>query len=341
MGIPLAGYLVSRLGSRRMVVVSILGYAFTLFLIGLSSNIITLGVCLLGYGMCWNFCDIALNTQGIVVERVFGRTIMASFHGVWSLAACLGALLGFVMIVSGISVLYHFTLIATVILVITLISKPYLAEDKDYQEVAHVAENKIPKLSFFKKPEIILLQFGMVGLFALVVESAMFDWSGIYFESVLHLPKSLQIGFLVFMVMMTVGRFLTNYIDRLWGKQRVLQLAGGIIFIGFLSVALLGGMVEGVVGKVFINSFGFMLVGLGISCIVPTIYSLVGEKSATPVSLALTILSGISFIGSLIAPILVGGVTQLFSMQYAYMLIGLLGGMIVVLVSYCKAFRER
>ena len=49
---------------------------------------------------------------------------------------------------------------------------------------------------------------GVVGLFALVVESAMFDWSGLYFESVLQVPKSLQIGFLVFMVMMTVGRFL-------------------------------------------------------------------------------------------------------------------------------------
>ncbi len=340
LGIPLAGYLVSRLGSRKMVQVSILGYALTLFMIGMASNIVVLGICLLGFGMFWNFCDISLNTQGIGVERLFGRTIMASFHGTWSLAACLGALIGFVMIISGISVLYHFTLIATIVLVITLISKPYLVEDKEQKEIMNTPESKVSKLSFFKKPEIILLQFGLAGLFALIVESAMFDWSGIYFESVLHLPKSLQIGFLVFMVMMTVGRFLTNYAYNLWGKQRVLQLAGTLIFAGFLCVALLGGGVDSLWGKVIINSLGFMLVGLGISCIVPTIYSLVGEKSKTPVSLALTILSGISFIGSLIAPLLIGGIAQLFSMQDAYMLIGVLGGIIVLLASYCKAFKE-
>lgn len=59
----------------------------------------------------------------------------------------------------------------------------------------------------FQKPEMLLLQLGLVGLFALIVESAMFDWSAVYFESVVHVPKSLQIGFLVFMIMMATGRF--------------------------------------------------------------------------------------------------------------------------------------
>ena len=44
----------------------------------------------------------------------------------------------------------------------------------------------------FQKPEILLLQLGLVGLFALIVESAMFDWSAVYFESVVHVLKSLQ-----------------------------------------------------------------------------------------------------------------------------------------------------
>lgn len=348
--IPLAGYLVSRCGSRAMVQASVLGYALSLFAIGTAHSIYMLGVCLFCFGVFWNLCDISLNTQGIGIERLYGKTIMASFHGGWSLAACLGALIGFLMIVGGISPFWHFTLIACLIGVIVLFGRRYLqndqtvaispAEERPEGEVVAEDKKEAPALlSFIRKPEMLLIQLGIVGLFALVVESAMFDWSGIYFESVLQVPKSLQIGFLVFMVMMTVGRFLTNYAYHLLGKQRVLQIAGAFIFAGFFISAWLGSLVESMDWKVAVNSFGFMLVGLGISCMVPTIYSLVGAKSKTPVGIALTILSSISFIGSLIAPLLIGAISQVFNMKYAYMVVGLLGLCILLMTTFSKAFR--
>lgn len=337
--IPLAGYLVSKLGSKIMVQISILGYALSLFAIGAALNIYVLGVCLFCFGVCWNLCDISLNTQGIGIERLFGRTIMASFHGGWSLAACMGALIGFIMIISGIPPFWHFAIIAVLILLIILFGHKYL--QNDIEAAPSPEQKEAPALlSFIRKPEKLLIQLGIVGLFALVVESAMFDWSGVYFESVLQVPKSLQIGFLVFMVMMTVGRFLTNYAYSRLGKQRVLQIAGTFIFIGFFVSALLGGVFESMIAKVIINSLGFMLVGLGISCMVPTIYSLVGAKSKTPVSIALTILSSISFIGSLIAPLLIGAISQEFNLKYAYIVIGLLGLCILVMTTYCKAFKN-
>ena len=301
--IPLAGFLVSRLGSRIMVQASVFGYALSLFLIGAVSSIYALGACLFFFGVFWNMCDISLNTQGIVIERLFGRTIMASFHGGWSLAACLGAVIGFFMIMAGVPPFIHFSVSALLILLIILCGRRYLQDDRVRQfEEVEVKEEKGQKetpalLSFIRKPELILIQFGLAGLFGLIVESAMFDWSGLYFESVLQVPKSLQIGFLVFMVMMTVGRFLANWAYGRLGKQRVLQLAGAFIFIGFFVSALLGGVFDNMILKVVVNSLGFMLVGLGISCVVPTIYSLVGAKSHTPVGIALTILSSISFVG--------------------------------------------
>lgn len=338
--IPLAGYLVSKLGSRIMVQISIMGYALSLFAIGTALNIYMLGVFLFCFGVFWNLCDISLNTQGIGIERLYGRTIMASFHGGWSLAACLGALIGFIMIVSDVTPFWHFTLIAALILLLTMVSRRYLQDDVSTVEVKEEAvEDKSEKWQYIKKPEMLLIKLGLVGLFALVVESAMFDWSGIYFESVLQVPKSLQIGFLVFMVMMTVGRFLANYAYRIWGKQRVLQLSGAFIFIGFFTSALLGSTVDSMALKVTVNSFGFMLVGLGISSMVPTIYSLVGAKSKTPVGIALTILSSISFIGSLVAPLLIGAISQAFNMEYAYMVVGLLGLCILLMTTFSKAFR--
>ena len=338
--IPLAGYLVSKLGSRIMVQISIMGYALSLFEIGTALNIYMLGVFLFCFGVFWNLCDISLNTQGIGIERLYGRTIMASFHGGWSLAACLGALIGFIMIVSDVTPFWHFTLIAALILLLTMVSRRYLQDDVSTAEVKEEAvEDKSEKWQYIKRPEMLLIKLGLVGLFALVVESAMFDWSGVYFESVLQVPKSLQIGFLVFMVMMTVGRFLANYAYRIWGKQRVLQLSGAFIFIGFFTSALLGSTVDSMALKVIVNSFGFMLVGLGISSMVPTIYSLVGAKSKTPVGIALTILSSISFIGSLVAPLLIGAISQAFNMEYAYMVVGLLGLCILLMTTFSKAFR--
>ena len=328
--IPLAGYLVSKLGSRSMVQVSILGYASSLLCIG----------------VCWNLCDISFNTQGIEVERIYGKTIMVTFHGGWSLGACAGALIGFVMILAGVSPIWHYTLIFIIILIIALSGRKYLQESAPQE--TEVSDTKTQERNtakapngfrlLFQKPEMLLLQLGLVGLFALIVESAMFDWSAVYFESVVHVPKSLQIGFLVFMIMMATGRFLTNYAYQLWGKKKVLQLAGSFICIGFFVSALLGGVFESMAMKVIINSLGFMLVGLGISCIVPTLYSFVGAKSKTPVSIALTILSSISFIGSLIAPLLIGAVSQAFDIRIAYMIIGILGGCIVLIVSFSSAF---
>lgn len=351
--IPLAGYLVSKLGSRSMVQVSILGYASALFCVGLAHEVYLLGFLLFCFGVFWNLCDISFNTQGIEVERLYGKTIMATFHGGWSLGACAGALIGFVMILTGVSPVWHYTLIFLIILIIALSGRKYLQDsmsqevevpgtDKtgtDKEEATRKAPNGFRLL--FQKPEILLLQLGLVGLFALIVESAMFDWSAVYFESVVHVPRSLQIGFLVFMVMMATGRFLTNYAYQLWGKKRVLQLAGSFICIGFFVSALLGGVFESMAMKVIINSLGFMLVGLGISCIVPTLYSFVGAKSKTPVSIALTILSSISFIGSLIAPLLIGAISQAFDIRVAYMIIGILGGCIVFIVSFTKAFEIR
>ncbi|MCI7357024.1 MAG: MFS transporter [Parabacteroides sp.] len=344
--IPLAGFLVSRLGSRIMVQASVFGYALSLFLIGAVSSIYALGACLFFFGVFWNMCDISLNTQGIVIERLFGRTIMASFHGGWSLAACLEAVIGFFMIMAGVPPFIHFSVSALLILLIILCGRRYLQDDRVRQfEEVEVKEEKGQKetpalLSFIRKPELILIQFGLAGLFGLIVESAMFDWSGLYFESVLQVPKSLQIGFLVFMVMMTVGRFLANWAYGRLGKQRVLQLAGAFIFIGFFVSALLGGVFDNMILKVVVNSLGFMLVGLGISCVVPTIYSLVGAKSHTPVGIALTILSSISFVGSLVAPVLIGAISKAFDLEYAYLVVGVLGLCLFLMTTYCKAFRE-
>lgn len=334
LAIPLAGYTVSKFGSRIMVQIAILGYALSLFLIGISSDIYVLGTCLFLFGIFWNLTDISLNTQAIGIEKIFGKTIMGSFHGAWSLAACFGAVIGFAMINFQIGHAYHFTGILALIILSWLLNRPALQPDLKtspvIEEIKSIEETPKKKL---KMPELILIQLGVIGLCALIVESAMFDWGGVYFESIVKAPKSLQIGFLLFMIMMTTGRFLTNKAYQLFGKQRTIQIAGALIFIGMFISALFP--------SIILCSLGFMCVGLGISCMVPTIYSVVGEKSKMPTSIALTILSTISFVGSLIAPLLIGSISQSLNMKYAYIVVGLLGLVIVALTTFTNAMKER
>lgn len=333
LAIPLAGYTVSKFGSRIMVQIAILGYALSLFLIGISSDIYILGACLFLFGIFWNLTDISLNTQAIGIEKIFGKTIMGSFHGAWSLAACFGAVIGFAMINFQISHAYHFTGILVLIVLSWLFNRSALQTDAKttpvVEEVKEIEETQKRKL---KMPELILIQLGIIGLCALIVESAMFDWGGVYFESIVKAPKSLQIGFLVFMIMMTTGRFLTNKAYQLFGKQRTIQIAGALIFIGMFISALFP--------SIILCSLGFMFVGLGISCMVPTIYSVVGQKSKMPTSIALTILSTISFVGSLIAPLLIGSISHTLNMKYAYIVVGLLGLVIVALTTFTNAMKD-
>ena len=111
-----------------MVQVSILGYAMSLLCVGLAHEVYLLGFLLFCFGVFWNLCDISFNTQGIEVERLYGKTIMATFHGGWSLGACTGALIGFVMILTGTSPVWHYMLIAAIILIIVLAGRKYLQE---------------------------------------------------------------------------------------------------------------------------------------------------------------------------------------------------------------------
>lgn len=133
------------------------GICPSLFAIGTALNIYMLGGGLFCFGVFWNLCDISLNTQGIGIERLYGRTIMASFHGGWSLAACLGALIGFIMIVSDVTPFWHFTLIAALILLLTMVSSRYLQDDVS---TAEAVEDKSEKWQYIKRPEMLLIKLG-------------------------------------------------------------------------------------------------------------------------------------------------------------------------------------
>lgn len=344
--IPLVGYLFPRIGSKKTVLISILGFVFSLFVIGFIANdLYALGSVMLLFGVFWNMTDISLNTQAIEVERVYGKPIIATFHASWSLAACVGALIGYGMINMAVEPRLHFVIVTMLAAILILINHKYLPEAPIEKKVdkpvkAESEGGLLNAIKSFRMPEMLLIQLGLVWLLALIVENTMFEWSDLYFQSVIKAPESMQVGFLVFMVMMFIGRMITSFLYTIWQKTTVLKVAGILIFVGFLTSSMFIHMSDDLILKVIINSSGFMMIGLGISCVVPTLYSIVAEKSTTPPGMALTIMSTISFAGPLVAPLLVGAISHKFGLEWAYLAVGMVGLCIVGITIMGKTLRK-
>ena len=167
----------------------------------------------------------------------------------------------------------------------------------------------------------------------MATEGAMFDWSGVYFKEIVQAPSSLVVlGYAAFMVMMAGGRFVGDWAIYRLGRKTLLQLSGVFIFAGMmLSVAL---------PQLVTATLGFMLVGLGVSCVVPTIYSVAGRNSKVSPGIALAMVSSVSYLGFLMGPPLIGYIAELADLRYSYAIIGFTGMLVSVLVTRTSVIRN-
>jgi len=322
-----SGKLVTRFGSHNVLKFAFPGYTFALFSIGFVQSGWQLATSLFLFGVFGNMCNISVNTQGIAAERLYGRPIMASFHGGWSLAGFTGALIGLLMINLKITPLWHFITIVLIVWVIVRINYPYLIRAEAYKK------NNETRRKFFMKPDGILLQLGIIGFFSMASEGAMFDWSGVYFKDVVHAPESLVIlGYTSFMIMMALGRFAADYMISKIGRKRLMQISGTMISTGLFTSVIFPYLI--------LSTIGFMMVGLGVSSIVPTVYSTAGKHQKIPPGIALATVSSVSFLGFLMGPPLIGFISEAAGLRYSYAVIGIFGIGITFLVAKVKALQN-
>ena len=126
-----SGKLVTRFGSHRILPFSTLMYAFSLTNIGLAQNAWQLGLGLYAFGIFGNLSNISLNTQGVYSEGLYKRTIMSSFHGVWSLAGFTGALVGLGMLSLNLDTYMHFLIVAAIVLLFVAFNFKFLIKAKE------------------------------------------------------------------------------------------------------------------------------------------------------------------------------------------------------------------
>lgn len=324
---PFSGKLVTRFGSQRVVMFALPAYTLFLVTIGLAQAGWQLAIILFLFGVTGNLCNISINTLGIAAERLYNRPIMASFHGGWSLAGFTGALIGMLLIHLKFIPVYHFLVIVLAVWTIVWINLPHLWVCKTTGPA--IAQRK----RFFGKPDPVLLQLGIIGFCSMASEGAMFDWSGLYFKDVVNAPASLIIlGYTSFMIMMASGRFVADFLIVKIGRKKLLQISGVMISTGLFTSVIFPYLIPG--------TLAFMMVGIGVSSIVPTVYSTAGKQTRVPPGIALATVSSVSFLGFLMGPPIIGYIAEAFSLRYSFALIGFFGLGITFMVSRVKAFQN-
>ena len=308
--IPICGSLTARHGSKKMVSIAAIFYPLALIALGCIQTKTQLSIALFCYGFLGNMFNVSVNTQAATLSKLFEKSIIAAFHGFWSLAGFTGGLLGGLFVAKSILPVHQFIFIAVLSWAYVFFTRHYLLTGDG---------EKQPLNKMWSRPTPLILQFGLVALSNMICEGMMFDWSGVFFQDVVKVSESWRTtGYISFMACMATGRMFADALINYWGARKQLMLSGLVVTLGLITAV--------VYPNIIISSIGFMLVGLGVSSVVPTIYGIIGRNAAPGrASIDLAAVSSIGFFGFLIGPPMIGFLSEAIGLRWAFLLIGSLG----------------
>jgi MFS family permease len=292
--LPVAGWLVGRLGSRVMTAAAGLALCLALPLPVASPSVALLSLSLALLGACNGLLDVSMNAQAAEVEQRVGRPIMSSFHALFSLGGVAGALLAGGAMAVGIGDVAHVRMSAFVALSAAVVALPGLARSRA------AGDHAGPTVA---RPSGTLLTLGILALLGLMAEGAMADWSAVYLHDTLgSSPSVAAVGFAAFSLAMAAGRFTGDALVGRLGPRRVLRGSSAVAAVGLGTALLLGHPAIGVVGCA--------LVGLGIANIIPVLFSAAARVPGVPPGQALAAVATTGYLGFLAGPPLIGVVAE-------------------------------
>ena len=328
LSLPFSGWIITKIGSKNLLLTAIMVYGIALVSLGLAQNTFQLVICLVCYGFSSNAVNISVNTQAVAAEALYDKPIMASFHGLWSLAGFTGAGIGTFMIGRGIDPFHHFIIILGLLLIGVLIASRYLYDDAN-QPKSQAESIPVRKRLILVVP---LITLGTIAFCSMICEGAMFDWSVIYFKKVISAPIALQgAGFTAFMFTMAGGRFVADWFAHRFGLKRTLQLSGSLTTTGLLIAVIFPYFYTAIAG--------FLLVGAGVSSVVPMVYSAAGRSKTMSAGVALAAVSTIGFVGFLFGPPVIGFIAGLATLRASFVFIAVMGASVIFLSTRAKLDR--
>jgi MFS family permease len=316
---PLAGAIMATVPPRRVVQCALLLLAGMLPLTTVASNPWQLFAVLAGWGAGLGVADVGMNLEASAVQDRLGRRTMSGFHAAFSVGGLVGAGLGGLAAAGGVSARADFVLVGMVVLLAGGVSAQFFSAARPARRTAgDVAGNQVPRWPLWSWALVCLavMSFG-----SFLAEGVAADWSAVYLHSSLGAPVGLAaIGYTVFSFTMTGGRLTGDRMADLAGPDRLVRLSAGLAAVGF-GLALL-------IGQVWSGLVGFALLGVGLSVVVPLVFTAAAKTGRPGPNLALVTTSG--YVGILVGPALIGGVAQAIGLHAAL-------GIDVILCAMCAA----
>jgi MFS family permease len=299
--------------------------AATLLLPGLANSGPTLFASLLVLGIASGALDVAMNAQGIEVERALSKPILSGLHGLWSVGLGLGAAAAALAAAADLDPLPHFAIVAAVLAVASLVfMRGLLPESAQVRAELSGDEQRLPV-----PWTLALVLLGVIAFCSFVGEGSASDWSAVYMTQELGSSQALgALAFTAFAVTMATARFAADPLRIRLGNVALVR-GGSLIAAGGLGLGLL-------IHEPAAAIAGFALLGLGLAAVVPIAFSAAGELDPRATGRLVGRVATLGYVGSVAGPIAIGWLAEATSLRTALGLVVLLAVVIAVLAGNCR-----
>jgi MFS family permease len=337
-GALLAGLLapafINRLGSAKVASIGLVGLALAIFAVPLSGSWLVFAAAMLVAGALDALVDVAQNAHGFRVQRLYRRSIVNAFHGLWSVGAVAGGLLGSAAAGLGVPLTAHLAVTTVVFIAVAIVAYRFLlpgpedgerapAPGSDGDHGAAGSAPSVPRRTAFRTA-LLLVTLGVLAACEAFVQDAGSSWGALYMRG--EVGTSAAAGGLAFVALqaaMVVGRLTGDRVVNRFGQRRVVRVGGALIAAGMgLALAL---------PSVATTLVGFSLAGLGVATLVPAVMHAADELPGLPPGVGLTVVGWILRAGFLASPTAVGLLADAFSLRAALLTV-VVAGLFVVLL---------
>jgi MFS family permease len=332
-----AAMLIRRFGSGRVATAGTVLVGLGTLVAGLAPSVPAFAVTLFLAGACDAVTDVAQNAHGLRVQRRYGRSIINSFHALWSIGAVLGGSMAAAAIALGLSRGVHLTISTLVFAAVALTALRFCLPGRDDEgagdEATDTGTAAAGRARVSPRTVLALGALVMIALGGALVEDAGNSWATLYLADSLGAPAALAAtGFVALMGAQTVGRLLGDRLVDRFG-QRAVARAGGVVIAAGMGLALAVPSVPGTI-------LGFAAAGLGVATLIPAAMHEADELPGLRHGTGLTIISWLLRLGFLLSPPVVGLVADAASLRWG-LLVAPVSGLLVVLFAGVLPGRRR
>ncbi|MGB3777309.1 MAG: MFS transporter [Tunicatimonas sp.] len=304
---PLAGGLIARWGSRRLCGIAGVAFCLALPLLLAAPSYPLFVFALFLLGACGGAMDVAMNAHGVYVEDEYAKPIMSSFHGLFSVGGLVGAGIAAGLLALGWTPVRHTVVMAGVLLLLTGVALRYLLPPEPKTADRETSDSPL----FILPRERATIILAALAFAVFMAEGSMADWTAVY---LLDLPGTdaalAAVGFAIFSLTMAVGRLTGDAIVRLLGRVSVVRWGSVLAMAGMLLSAFSP--------SPFWAIGGFALVGLGLSNVVPIIFSAAGYLSPGSPGQGIAAVSTAGYFGFLVGPPIIGFLAEWITLSGAF-----------------------